>query len=45
MKLFRKKYDLDDNSKKIKDKLDGKNTNSVKNEQIYAALFGNGVSF
>ena len=41
-KKFRNKYGIDD-SKKRKDKTD--NANSIKNEQMYAALFGNGISF
>ena len=45
MKIFRNQYDLDENANKTRDKTDGKKTNSLKNEQIYAALFGNGISF
>ena len=45
MKIFRNQYDLDENANKTRNKKDGKKTNSLKNEQIYAALFGNGISF
>ena len=44
LKIFRNKYDLDDSAIKRKDKIDNKTINSFKNEQIYAALFGNGIS-
>ena len=42
MKKFRNKYGLDE-IKKSKDKTN--NLNSIKKEQIYSALFGNGISF
>ena len=44
LSIFRNKYNLDDISIKTKDKIGNKITNSIKNEQIYAALFGNGIS-
>jgi hypothetical protein len=44
LSIFRNKYNLDDISIKAKDKIGNKITNSIKNEQIYAALFGNGIS-
>ena len=44
LKIFRNKYNLDDNMNKRKNKVINQTTISIKNEQVYAALFGNGIS-
>ena len=44
LKIFRNKYDLDDNLNRRNNKVINNKTISIKNEQIYAALFGNGIS-
>ena len=44
IKIFRNKYELDDTTTVIKERKGGNKSHSKLNEQIYAALFGNGIS-